>query len=98
MWSLPRCGACGLIVALAAIPVMIVLAGAKSRIAADLGSAALRADAVEAVACGYLSAVVVIGLVAQWLTGAWWIDSVSALVLVPLLVREAVEAWQGDHD
>jgi divalent metal cation (Fe/Co/Zn/Cd) transporter len=86
----------GLIVAIAAIPIMIVLARAKLRIAADLGSAALRADAAEAIACGYLSAVVVFGLVAQWLTGAWWIDGVSALALVPFLVREAVEAWQGD--
>jgi divalent metal cation (Fe/Co/Zn/Cd) transporter len=88
----------GLIVALAAIPIMIALARAKLRIAADLGSAALRADAAEAIACGYLSAVVIFGLVAQWLTGAWWIDSVSALILVPLLLREAVEAWQDDHD
>jgi divalent metal cation (Fe/Co/Zn/Cd) transporter len=88
----------GLIVAIAAIPIMIVLTRAKSRIAADLGSAALRADAAEAIACGYLSAVVVFGLVAQWLTGSWWIDGVSALALVPFLVREAVEAWQGDQD
>jgi divalent metal cation (Fe/Co/Zn/Cd) transporter len=88
----------GLIVAIAAIPIMIVLARAKLHIAADLGSAALRADAAEAIACGYLSAVVVFGLVAQWLTGAWWIDGVSALALVPFLVREAVEAWQGDQD
>jgi len=87
----------GLTVAVAAMPVMLGLARAKTRIAESIGSRALRTDAVEAIACAYLSAVVVVGLIAQWRLAAWWIDGVTALALVPLLVREAVEAWRDDE-
>lgn len=47
----------GLIVALIAIPAMWWLSRAKLKIADKLGSRALRADAVEAITCGYLSIV-----------------------------------------
>lgn len=86
----------GLALAAVAIPAMYLLAKAKFRIADRIGSRALRADAMESVTCGYLSVVVVIGLMAQWLLHAWWVDSVSALALVPFLIREAQEAWKAD--
>jgi divalent metal cation (Fe/Co/Zn/Cd) transporter len=86
----------GLIVAVIALPTMYVLARVKLRLAEQLGSRALRADAVESAACFYLSGAVVIGLVAQWLFGAWWIDAVTSLAIVYFLVREGREAWQGD--
>ena len=57
----------GLIVALFAIPIMTLLARRKIAIATELGSRAMRADAVESITCGWLSLVVVIGLVADWL-------------------------------
>ncbi len=44
-----------------AIPTMVILSRAKIRVAEQLGSRALRADAVEAITCGYLSAVVIVG-------------------------------------
>jgi divalent metal cation (Fe/Co/Zn/Cd) transporter len=102
-WSLWRrtgqeFSALGLVLALMAIPIMAVLATAKRRLAEAIGSAALRADAIESVACLYLSCVVVIGLLAQWAIGAWWIDGVSALVLTPFLIKEAHEAWVGDAE
>ena len=77
---------------------MFGLARVKLRLAQAIGSAALRADAIESVTCGYLSAVVLAGLGAQWLLGAWWVDSVSALILVPFLIHEAREAWETDED
>ena len=52
----------GFIVALAAIPSMLYLARRKIAIADKIGSRALRADAMEAVTCGWLSAVVVVSL------------------------------------
>jgi len=94
----------GLIVALLAIPIMYLLAKRKLAVAARLGSRALRADAVEAITCGWLSFVVVIGLLAQLAIGAWWIDSVTSLAIVWFLVKEGREAWAGeecwghDHD
>jgi divalent metal cation (Fe/Co/Zn/Cd) transporter len=68
------------------------------RVAAQTGSRALRADAVESITCGYLSGVVVIGLIAQLLMpGWWWVDSVASLAIVVLLIKEACEAWEGEE-
>jgi divalent metal cation (Fe/Co/Zn/Cd) transporter len=86
----------GLVLAAVALPLMYFLARAKLSLAEALSSASLRADAVESVACAYLSGVVVIGLVAQLAFKAWWIDGASALLLVPFLLREAREAWEEE--
>jgi divalent metal cation (Fe/Co/Zn/Cd) transporter len=87
----------GLVVTLLAMPVMYVLAQQKILVAEALGSRAMRADAMESVTCGWLSLVVVAGLVAQGLVGAWWVDSVASLGIVWFLVREGREAWRGDE-
>jgi hypothetical protein len=57
----------GLILAVVAIPVMWWLARAQTRVADQIGSRALHADSVESITCGYLSGVVVLGLIAQLL-------------------------------
>lgn len=85
----------GFIVALIAIPAMRILARRKIAIAEKIGSRALRADAMEAVTCGWLSFVVVASLAAQWLVGAWWIDGVASLAIVGFLIKEGSEAWSG---
>jgi divalent metal cation (Fe/Co/Zn/Cd) transporter len=85
----------GLIVALLAIPVMRYLARRKLDLAEKLGSRALRADAIEAITCGWLSFVAVVSLTAQALFGFWWIDSVGSLAIVWLLIKEGREAWTG---
>ena len=85
----------GLIITLLAMPVMYVLARRKIAVAEALGSRAMRADAMESVTCGWLSLVVVAGLVAQGLIGAWWVDSAASLGIVWFLVREGYEAWRG---
>ena len=86
----------GLAVTLLAIPVMRYLAVRKLDIAARLGSRALRADAMEAITCGWLSFVAVASLGAQALFGFWWIDSAGSLAIVWLLVKEGREAWAGE--
>jgi divalent metal cation (Fe/Co/Zn/Cd) transporter len=78
----------GFVVALIAIPAMRYLAHRKIDIAEKIGSRALRADAIEAVTCGWLSFVVVITLAAQWLVGAWWIDGVGSLAIVWFLIKQ----------
>jgi divalent metal cation (Fe/Co/Zn/Cd) transporter len=88
----------GLVVSLAAMPVMWVLSRRKLRIADALGSRSLRTDAVESITCGWLSFVVVIGLIAQLTLGAWWIDSVTSLAIVWLLIKEGREAWKAEED
>jgi divalent metal cation (Fe/Co/Zn/Cd) transporter len=87
----------GLIVALLAIPIMWVLARRKLAVAGKLGSRALRADAVEAITCGWLSFVVVLGLLAQLVLNAWWVDSVTSLAILWFLVKEGREAWAGEE-
>jgi divalent metal cation (Fe/Co/Zn/Cd) transporter len=71
----------GLLVSLAAIPIMWLLSRRKLQIAEALGSRALRADAVESITCGWLSFVVLLGLLAQLALGAWWVDAVTSLEL-----------------
>ena len=88
----------GLVIAVLALPVMGWLAKAKIRVAGQIGSAALRADAVQSIACSYLSAVVVLGQISQLAMPAWWwIDAVTSLAIVALLVKEGREAWCADR-
>src|SRR5256714_504875 len=79
----------GILIGLVAKIGMPILAAYKLKVAAQLNSRALRADAIESITCGYLSIVLIIGLAATWLLGWWWLDSVAALGLIPFLVREA---------
>jgi divalent metal cation (Fe/Co/Zn/Cd) transporter len=86
----------GLIVAAVAMPIMYVLARRKLDVARQLGSRAMRADAIESITCGWLSLVVVVGLVANLLLAAWWVDAVTSLGIVWFVVKEAREAWSGE--
>jgi len=92
----------GLIVALLAMLTMTFLARRKIVIARQLGSRAMRADTAESITCGWLSLVVVVGLLADLMLGAWWVDAVTSLAIVGFVVKEAREAWNGedccDHD
>jgi divalent metal cation (Fe/Co/Zn/Cd) transporter len=88
----------GILIGLVAKIGMPILAGYKLKVAARLNSRALRADAVESITCGYLSIVLMIGLVATRLLGWWWLDSVAALALIPFLIKEAHAAISGDCD
>jgi Co/Zn/Cd efflux system component len=85
----------GVLVGLAAKVVMPLLAAWKFRLAEKLQSRALRADAMESAACGYLSLVLVVGLLAERLLGWRWIDGAATLLLVPFLLREARAAFFG---
>jgi len=85
----------GIAVALVAAFGMPVLARAKIRVADQIGSRALRADAMETFTCGYLSWALLAGLVADALLHWWWLDSAAALAIVPLLLKEGREAVSG---
>jgi hypothetical protein len=87
--------AIGIAVAVVAAVGMPVLARAKLRVVGKIDSRSLRADAMETLTCGYLSWVLLAGLILNALTKWWWTDSVASLGIVPLLVREAREALSG---
>ena len=85
----------GILIAVAAVIVMPVLARAKRRVAAQLGSLALRADSRQADFCAYLSAILLAGLLLHALLGWWWADPVAALVMTPIIAREGVQNLRG---
>ncbi len=72
--------------------VMPFLAIWKKKIAAEINSRALRADALETLACSYLSLTLLLGLGANALFGWWWADPVAAVAMVNFLVNEGIEA------
>jgi divalent metal cation (Fe/Co/Zn/Cd) transporter len=89
----PRHSTVGLVIVALSLVVMPSLAWAKRRVAAGLGSVALKADAAQTQLCSYLSAVVLLGLAANGLLGWWWMDPVAGLVVAALALREGWEAW-----
>ena len=88
----------GILIGVVAAVGMPLLAIRKLKVAAAdrLNSKALRADAMEAFTCGYMSIALIIGLAATRLFGWWWLDSVAALFLIPLLIKEGREAIKGE--
>ena len=80
----PEHSAVGLAITALSLVVMPTLAWAKRRVAAGLGSVALKADAAETQLCTYLSAVVLVGLAANSLAGWWWMDPLAGLVVAVL--------------
>lgn len=93
----PEESAVGIALAAASLILMPVVAWGKFRAARELGSAALRAEAKETLACSYLSLTLLIGLVANAIGGWWWADPVAALLMVPWLVKEGVEGLRGEE-
>jgi divalent metal cation (Fe/Co/Zn/Cd) transporter len=75
---------------------MPLLSRAKKRVGKQLGSAAMHADAKQTDFCVYLSAILLIGLLLNVGLGWWWADPAAALVMVPLIAKEGVEAMKGD--
>lgn len=86
----------GIAVAVVAAFGMPLLARAKLRVANQIDSRALRADAMEAFTCGFLSWALLAGLAANAVLHWWWLDSAAALAIVPLLVKEGREAVSGE--
>lgn len=76
---------------------MTLLVRRKIAVATQLGSRAMRADAVESITCGWLSLVVVIRLTAGLLLRAWGVDAVTSLAIVWFVVKEGRGAW-ADED
>jgi len=85
----------GAAVALGAIVVMPLLARAKGRVAARLGSAATAGDAAQSWLCAIAAAGVLLSILANAAVGWWWLDPVIGLAIAGLAVHEGREAWAG---
>jgi len=88
----------GILLAAASTLVMPTIAWAKLRAARALGSRALRAEAMETLACAWLSIALLLGLAARAWFGWWWADPVAALAMVPWLLHEGRESWEDEED
>jgi divalent metal cation (Fe/Co/Zn/Cd) transporter len=86
----------GIVLAIASLIVMPLLTRAKRRVAKELNSAAMAADAQQTEFCVYLSAILLGGLVLNALSGWWWADPVAALIMVPIIGKEGIEALEGE--
>jgi len=71
------------------------LSRAKSRVAEQIGSRAMKADARQTDFCTYLSAILLTGLLLNALFGWWWSDSAGALLMVPIIAKEGLEGVKG---
>lgn len=71
------------------------LVRAKRKVARGINSGALMADARQTQLCIYLSAILLAGLLLNALFGWWWADPAAALVMLPIIAREGVEALRG---
>lgn len=86
----------GIALTAASLIVMPLLGWAKLRTADQLQSRALRADSYETITCAWLSLATLIGLSFNAAFGWTWADPAAALLIVPLVVREGLEAWRGE--
>ena len=90
----PQPSFAGIILLIVAAIGMPWLASRKRKLATQVASASLRADATESALCGYLSLIALAGLLANLIFHAPWADPIAALALVPLIAREG---WESIH-
>src|ERR1700678_3480 len=91
----PETSHLGMLVTIAALIAMPILATLKRREARRTNNVALAADAVQSATCAYLALVTLTGLTVNAAFHIPWVDSVAALIAVPILFHEGRSAWQG---
>ena len=90
--EIPRPSLLGICVALASSIAMPALYIYKLRTGEFLGSASLKADARQTLACGALSVALLIGLGLNYLFGLWQADPLIGLLIAVFLVKEGRRA------
>jgi divalent metal cation (Fe/Co/Zn/Cd) transporter len=85
----------GIAIGVASLFVMPLLARAKRNVGRAISSAAMIADSQQTQFCTYLSAILVAGLLLNAFLGWWWSDSLAALIMVPIIANEGIEAVRG---
>ena len=86
-------------VALAAVTLVAMppLAAAKRRVGTALGSSATTSESRQTMLCAYLSAALLVGLLANAVAEWWWADPAVALLIAAVALTEAHDAWQGEN-
>ena len=86
----------GIILACVSLVVMPLLARAKRRVAVQLKSAAMKADARQTDFCMVLSAILLAGLLLNAVFDLWWADPLAGLIMVPIIAKEGVDGLRGE--
>ncbi|MEO8041730.1 MAG: cation transporter [Acidobacteriota bacterium] len=86
----------GIGIAALSLVVMPLLAREKRKVAANLNSRAMKADSRQTDLCAYLSAILLGGLLLNAIFGWWWADPIAALIMVPIIAKEGVDALRGE--
>ena len=86
----------GIVLAAVSLVVMPLLVRAKRKVARGIKSNAMMADSKQTELCTYLSGILLLGLLLNALFGWWWADPVAALIMVPIIAKEGVEALRGE--
>jgi divalent metal cation (Fe/Co/Zn/Cd) transporter len=86
----------GIALAASSLVVMPLLGRAKQRIGRRIGSSATASEGKQNLLCAYLAAALLVGLLGNALVGAWWLDSIVALLIAYVAIQEGREAWRGD--
>ena len=92
----PALSVIGIGVMLVSLVVMPILAHKKREVAKQIKSKALEADSRQTDLCVYLSAITLGGLLLNAIFGWWWADPIAALVMVPIIAKEGIEALRGE--
>lgn len=85
----------GIILACVSLAVMPLLSRAKKKVANELGSSAMHADAKQTDFCVYLSAILLVGLLLNAVLGWWWADPVAGLIMMPIIAKEGVDGLRA---
>lgn len=88
----PDASLLGIIIAVLSLLVMPTLAYLKNKTGKAIGSHSLVADSMQTVICVLMSVALLVGLVANYFLGIWWLDPVAALFFVAILVKEGYSA------
>jgi len=86
----------GIVLLVAAAIIMPLLGRAKKKLATQTGSRALKADAAQSNVCAYMSWIALAGLLVNFLFHLPWADSLAALLLLPIVLKEAGAARKGE--
>jgi divalent metal cation (Fe/Co/Zn/Cd) transporter len=86
----------GVVLAAVTLVAMPPLAAAKRRVGTALGSSATTSESRQTMLCAYLSAALLVGLLAHALAGWGWADPAVALLIAAVALIEAQNAWQGE--
>jgi divalent metal cation (Fe/Co/Zn/Cd) transporter len=86
----------GIALSATSLAVMPYLGIVKQRLADQLGSAATKGEGRQNMLCAYLAAALLLGLLANAVLGAWWLDPAVGLLIAVVAVQEGREAWRGE--